>query len=241
MLLAANIPRSKVTRILHCDEKSIEKIIIYWVEKAVENQGLAGTKNLAIDETSFKKGHSYVTLVIDSDERKVIEVQPGKDKIAVQKFAEKLENNGCGRDENKRVPMIWDSEGTGLTYGPPNMERQENRFADVETQLADENSILNYYKRVLRICNENPCIARGTTEVINLTGQDAVHRRGIGVILDVVYNHTYSVSDSPFEKTFPGYFYRFGKDGKLSNGSGCGNEFASERAAKVRLTRNSGR
>ena len=43
----------------------------------------------------------------------------------------------CIRDRNKRAPMIWDSEGTGLTYGPPDMERQENRFADVQTQLAD--------------------------------------------------------------------------------------------------------
>ncbi len=71
--------------------------------------------------------------------------------------------------------MIWDSEGTGLTYGPPDMERQENRFADVQTQLADENSILNYYKRALRIRNENPCIARGTTEV--LTVRDRILRR----------------------------------------------------------------
>lgn len=99
MLLAANMPRSKVARILRCDEKSIEKIMIYWVEKAVKSQSLSGTKNLAIDETSFKKGHSYVTLVIDSDGRKVIDVQPGKDKAAVKKFAEKLENRGGKCDE----------------------------------------------------------------------------------------------------------------------------------------------
>lgn len=63
----------------------------------------------------------------------------------------------------------------------------------------------------------------------------AAHRKGIGVIMDVVYNHTYSTSDSPFTKTFPEYYYRHNADGSLSNGSGCGNEFASERAMASRF------
>ena len=50
-------------------------------------------------------------------------------------YGDEIGLSGSGRDENKRAPMIWDSEGTGLTYGPPDMERQENRFADVQTQL----------------------------------------------------------------------------------------------------------
>lgn len=53
--------------------------------------------------------------------------------------------------------------------------------------------------------------------------------------MDVVYNHTYSTEDSPFAKTFPGYYYRHNKDGSLSNGSACGNEFASERAMASRF------
>ena len=72
------------------------------------------------------------------------------------------------------------------------MERQENRFADVQTQLADENSILNYYKRALRIRNENPCIARGTTEVLTVPGQDiaAVRRTFDGDSIVIVYNYS---------------------------------------------------
>lgn len=58
----------------------------------------------------------------------------------------------------------------------------------------------------------------------------AAHKRGLGVIMDVVYNHTYSTEDSPFTKTFPDYYYRQNADGSLSDGSACGNEFASERA-----------
>ena len=58
----------------------------------------------------------------------------------------------------------------------------------------------------------------------------AAHERGVGIIMDVVYNHTYATEDSPFNKTYPGYYYRHNADGSLSNGSACGNEFASERA-----------
>lgn len=57
----------------------------------------------------------------------------------------------------------------------------------------------------------------------------ALHRAGIRVVMDMVYNHTFYTEESNFERTVPGYFYRRMKDGSWSNGSGCGNETASER------------
>ena len=57
----------------------------------------------------------------------------------------------------------------------------------------------------------------------------ALHKAGIRVILDVVYNHTFDLDNSNFQRTYPDYYYRFTKDGKPSNGSGCGNETASEK------------
>jgi len=57
----------------------------------------------------------------------------------------------------------------------------------------------------------------------------ALHSSGIGVILDVVYNHTYFTKESVFNQTVPGYFYRQKKDGSFANASGCGNELATER------------
>ena len=56
----------------------------------------------------------------------------------------------------------------------------------------------------------------------------ALHKAGIRVILDVVYNHTYDLSGSAFQRTWPDYFYRKRADGTYSDGSGCGNETASE-------------
>ena len=55
-----------------------------------------------------------------------------------------------------------------------------------------------------------------------------LHEAGIAVILDVVYNHTYDIDHSNFQRTYPDYYYRKTADGGYSNGSGCGNETASE-------------
>ena len=57
----------------------------------------------------------------------------------------------------------------------------------------------------------------------------ALHKAGIRVILDVVYNHTYDIDHSNFQRTWPDYYYRKTADGNYSNGSGCGNETASEK------------
>ena len=57
----------------------------------------------------------------------------------------------------------------------------------------------------------------------------ALHDAGIRVILDVVYNHTYDIEHSNFQRTYPDYYYRKTADGAYSNGSGCGNETASDK------------
>lgn len=57
----------------------------------------------------------------------------------------------------------------------------------------------------------------------------SLHARGIGVVFDVVFNHTYDQT-APLARTVPYYFYRHDRHGNLTNGSGCGNETASERA-----------
>lgn len=58
----------------------------------------------------------------------------------------------------------------------------------------------------------------------------ALHKAGIRVVLDVVYNHTFNTEESNFERTVPGYFYRQTQEGQWANASGCGNETASDRA-----------
>ena len=57
----------------------------------------------------------------------------------------------------------------------------------------------------------------------------ALHKAGIRVIFDAVYNHTFDINGSNFQRTYPDYYYRKTKEGKYSDGSGCGNETASEK------------
>jgi pullulanase len=57
----------------------------------------------------------------------------------------------------------------------------------------------------------------------------SLHKEGIGVNMDVVYNHTFSAHDSDFDKIVPQYYYRTDYSGNYTNGSGCGNELATER------------
>lgn len=58
---------------------------------------------------------------------------------------------------------------------------------------------------------------------------DGLHKAGLRVIMDVVYNHVYNAEKNAFGQTVPGYYFRYNDDGSLSNRSGCGNDTASER------------
>lgn len=97
------------------------------------------------------------------------------------------------KDENKRLPMYWSETDTeGMTDGPADADEGiTSSFASVEEQLADETSILNYYKRALRLRNENPEIARGTvTQVDSLCSghQAAVLKTWEDSTIAIVYN-----------------------------------------------------
>ncbi|WEK54717.1 MAG: type I pullulanase [Candidatus Cohnella colombiensis] len=63
----------------------------------------------------------------------------------------------------------------------------------------------------------------------------ALHNNGLEVIMDVVYNHMHAVDPSNLNKLVPGYYFRYDNDGKLSNGSGVGNDTASERSMVRKL------
>lgn len=103
MLIMADMPRTKAARLLRCNEKSLAEILTYWVNKAVEERPLDDVSSLAIDETSFRRGHRYVTLVLDAQRRRVIDVEPGKDKDTVHSFTQKLEQRGGNRANIKSV------------------------------------------------------------------------------------------------------------------------------------------
>ena len=99
-----------------------------------------------------------------------------------------------------------DESGTAYNWGydPKNYNVPEGRYA---TNPADPACRIKEFKQLVQ----------------------ALHQAGIGVILDVVYNHTSRTVDSWFNLTEPDYFYRQDADGNFADGSACGNEVASER------------
>lgn len=103
MLLMADAPVARVAQWLRCDEKSLVKILRHWVSKAVDSMSLAEVAMLAIDETSFRRGHKYVTLVVDAVKRRVIDVEEGRDGSTVDLFAKKLAAKGGNADTIKAV------------------------------------------------------------------------------------------------------------------------------------------
>lgn len=109
-------------------------------------------------------------------------------------YGEETGMTGAGTDPDKRAPMNWvaDTSAAGMTDGPPEMDTQENQFPALDEQLNDADSIANYYKRALRIRNENPQIARGTVTAIALSNTEtaALTYDYNGQTLMAVYNLT---------------------------------------------------
>lgn len=83
-------------------------------------------------------------------------------------YGEEIGMNSLGsKDENKRLPMNWSvKDRTGIPNPPVGAEKVEQKFPSLEEQLEDPLSIYNYYKRAVRIRNENPEIARGTLSMV---------------------------------------------------------------------------
>lgn len=116
-------------------------------------------------------------------------------------YGEELGMSGSGADPNKRAPMLWsaDTSAAGMTDGPPEYTPQPHSFPSAEEQQADADSILNYYKRAIRIRNENPEIARGTVTDLPLSDEEtcASQREYAGESVYLAYN----LSEEPKEIT----------------------------------------
>lgn len=94
MLILADMPILKASKLLRCNEKSLVRIMRYWVNKAVGEDDLSEITALSIDETSFKRGQSYVTVIVDAGARRVIDVEQGRNEQTVIDFSHKLEEKG---------------------------------------------------------------------------------------------------------------------------------------------------
>ncbi len=94
LLLAQSMPILKVAKMLDEHDTRIWRVIIYYVKKSRSKEDFSTVSIIGIDETSFKKGHKYVTIVADIEKSKVIHVCEGKDSSTLTRFSEDLINHG---------------------------------------------------------------------------------------------------------------------------------------------------
>lgn len=99
MLLMKSMPIENARKLLRISHTAMRRILKYWIEKAVKNDNLSKVTAICIDETSFKRGQSYVTVISDAIARRVIDVEDGRDGGTVEKFSYILESKG-GKCEN---------------------------------------------------------------------------------------------------------------------------------------------
>lgn len=83
-------------------------------------------------------------------------------------YGEELGMKGAGKDENKRAPMYWsmNADSPGMCDGPKDMDAIKMKFESLEEQEQDADSVYQYYKKAIRVRNQNPEIARGTVEYL---------------------------------------------------------------------------
>ena len=102
MLLMRSMPVENARKLLRVSHTAMRRILRYWVKRAVDNDDLRQVRAVCVDETSFKRGQSYVTVISDAIARRVIDLENGRDAGTIEKFSYKLEEKN-GKCENIRL------------------------------------------------------------------------------------------------------------------------------------------
>jgi transposase len=105
MTLATAMPIRAAADILDEHDTRVWRIVHHWVDEARARADYADVRRVAIDETAARRGHDYVTLFVDIDERRVLYVTEGKDASTVARFADDLEEHGGDASRVKQVSI----------------------------------------------------------------------------------------------------------------------------------------
>ena len=129
MLILADMPILKASKVLRCNEKALTRILRYWVQKAVDEDDLQEVRSIAADETSFKRGQSYVTVIIDAAQRRVIDVEDGRAAEQIIDFSYKLEEKGGNCEKISFVSSdLSTAYRLGFQFCFPNAKHTVDKF-----------------------------------------------------------------------------------------------------------------
>jgi len=104
-LIKGGMPYLELERVMGEYDNRLRRIVDHYVEKAYRNKDFSSVTQIGIDETSSKKGHKYVTVFTDLEEREIIYVTEGKDSSTIERFATEMSFHGCSVDDITNVTM----------------------------------------------------------------------------------------------------------------------------------------
>ena len=103
LLIEQEMPMNKVAQTVRVKAPRIWRVFNYWIKIAIKKDRVSKVEQIGIDETSSKKGHNYVTVTVDMEERRVIHIGEGKESYAVNNMKEALETRGLQVENIKNV------------------------------------------------------------------------------------------------------------------------------------------
>ena len=105
LLIESEMPVSKVTKCVKTNSPRIWRMFNYWVKRALKKDKLNEVKKIGVDETSKRKGHDYITVFADLEQKRVIHITEGKDANTITDFVNKLEEKGGDKNNIELVSM----------------------------------------------------------------------------------------------------------------------------------------
>jgi transposase len=105
LLIESEMPVKKAAETLKIHDTRLWRIFHYWITRALLVDDLSDVVDIGVDETSTKKGHSYVTLAVDMHSRRVIFAKPGKDAPVLSELKNHLESKGCKNEQIQNISM----------------------------------------------------------------------------------------------------------------------------------------
>jgi transposase len=133
LLIGSEMRVNRAADIMGVHAQRLWNVFNYWVARARKADGQSRVEVLGIDETSTKKGHNYVTLAVDMEERRVIYVTPGKGADCVERLKGHLEEKGAAKEQIKQACIDMSPAFiAGISKSFPNAEITFDRFHTVK-------------------------------------------------------------------------------------------------------------
>lgn len=157
LLIEKEMPVNKVAQTIRVTAPRLWRIFNYWIKKAVAKDKVSSVEQIGIDETSSRKGHNYVTVTVDIQEKRVIHVSQGKDAHAIKQMKEELQLKGLNVEGIKNVCIdmspafisgVFDNfSGAAITFDKFHVKKLLNEAFDKVWQLErKENKLLKGQK-----------------------------------------------------------------------------------------------